>query len=377
MGGPEDDSPTGALLDVPDGELCEHFTNLASTSMPRAPLNAALSRAIADDAELYGLMRHAPRTQLNPVLLLACLHYSLLGDPDHPLVRWYPNLSPDARPADDPALAGVLRHFVDERHHELVALLRTRSTQTNEVGRSAMFLVPFGALAAELGPLAHLDVGASAGLNLLLDRFAYAYRDRDGAGAPSQVGGSSTVHLEVGTRGDPPIPPALPSITARRGIDRSPIDIADDAEARWLEACVWPDQTDRFERLRAAIAIGRAEPPEIVVADAVTALAPAVESVGGVGHPVVTNSWVLNYFTPDARTAYVAELERIGATRDLSWIWFESPPLVPELPGADIAADNMSATTLTLVRWRGGERRVDRLAECHPHGYWMHWQQRA
>lgn len=369
MGTSEGDSPS----DIGDAELRHHFANLVDTSLPRAPLNAALSRAIAADRDLYGLMRVAPQTQLNPVLLLACLHASLLGDPAHPLVEWYPNLCASPRRADDPALPSVLRAFVAERRDAIVELLRTRSTQTNEVGRSAMFLVPFGQLADEVGALAHLDVGASAGLNLLLDRFAYRYHPQDDPSAASAVGGGS-VTLTVGTRGNPPIPAAVPAIVSRCGIDRRPIDIADDDEARWLEACVWPDQTDRFERLRGAIAIAREHPPEILAGEAVDSLARGVESVGRNGHPVVTNSWVLNYFTPDQRTAYLDELDRIGAIRDLSWIWFESPLLTPDLPAPDEEYADRSQTVLSMARWRDGRRTVEHLAVCHPHGYWMHWR---
>ena len=86
---------------------------------------------------------------------------------------------------------------------------------------------------------------------------------------------------------------------------------------------------------------------------------------------MVTNSWVLNYLTPQGR-AYVAELDRIGAERDLSWVFAESPELVPELP---IAAGELETdvTALTIARWRSGLRTVETVATCHPHGYWINW----
>ena len=101
----------------------------------------------------------------------------------------------------------------------------------------------------EVGDLAHLDVGASAGLNLLFDRYEYVY---DPGGA---VGGPSPVRLECGTRGSVPVPPSMPRVVQRCGLDRSPVDVHDAERRRWLEACVWPDQIDRFERLRAALDI--------------------------------------------------------------------------------------------------------------------------
>jgi hypothetical protein len=164
----------------------------------------------------------------------------------------------------------------------------------------------------------------------------------------------------------------MPVIAARCGIDQHPIDVTDDTEARWLEACVWPDQPDRFHRLVAAIEIARQAPPELLAGDAVTSLAAGVGRVGGApAHPVVMNSWVLNYLTPASRIAYLGELDRVGSHRDLSWIYAEAPALIPELPHGPDPIDP-HRTVLSMVRWRGGDRTVGHLATCHPHRFWIH-----
>ena len=169
------------------------------------------------------------------------------------------------------------------------------------------------------------------------------------------------------------MPAAVPTIRARCGVDQRPIDVTDDDEAHWLEACVWPDQAGRFHRLVAAIQIAREQPPEILAGDAVSSLAPAIERVGAAAHPVVTNSWVLNYLTSDARVAYLGELERIGTERDLSWVYAEAPAHIPELPNSP-DPKGAHRTVLSMVRWRNGERLVDHLATVHPHGFWMQWR---
>lgn len=364
MAGPADES-----LDA--DELRRHFENFATTSSHRAPLYAALSTVIARDSDLYGLLRHAPPEQRLPVLLFACVHELVLEHPRHPLAHWYPNLTPTPRSPSERTLASTFASFVTLHHERLVQLLSTRTTQTNEVGRCGSFLPALGLLGDEVGTLALLDVGTSGGLNLLLDRYAYRYRGPDGV--ERSVGGRSTVTITVDVTGDVPVPATIPTIAARCGIDQRPIDVTDDGEAHWLEACVWPDQADRFHRLVAAIAIARATPPEILAGDAVASLRPAIERIGSRAHPVVTNSWVLNYLSSDARVAYLAELERIGAARDLSWIYAEAPALVPELPNEP---DPKSAhrTVLSMVRWRDGTRSVAHLATVHPHGFWMHWR---
>jgi hypothetical protein len=354
-----------------DPLLARQFAAFEATARTRAPLYAALAAGIAHDAGLSGLLASTPSTQRLPVLLLAAVHDLLLADPDHDLASWYPNLTAQPRRSDDPRLMPTFADFVAERSGALQRLLSTRTTQTNEVGRCGFLLPVLGIVAAEVGPLSVIDVGASGGLNLLLDHFEYRYRTT--GGTTTTLGAPSTVVIEVDLTGSVPVPTMLPTIVARRGIDLDPIDVSDESEARWLEACVWPDQADRFHRLVAAIGIARDHPPQVVAGDAVSTLRSVVEEMAGTGHPVVVNTWVLNYFTAEDRLDYLAELEHLGTEHDLSWIYAEAPSLVPELPtspdpkGAD-------RTVLSLVRWRRGIRTVDHLATVHPHGFWIDWR---
>lgn len=356
-----------------ESELAQRFRNLARSSLPRAPLNSALADVIARRPHLSGLLGHAPATQQTPVLLLAAIHFLVLDEPTHPLARWYADIDPDPRPPDHPELAATLTEFVEDRAASVIGIVATRHVQTNEIGRCALLLPCFAVIAPDTGPLAHVDIGASAGLNLLLPTYAYRYDDGEPIGDPS-----SPVELRCGTRGAGPVDVSalmMPSVVAHRGIDTDPIDVTDPVEARWLEACCWPDQADRFRRLRAAIALARRAPPDIVRGDAVDALAATVAAATSAidAHPVVTTTWALSYLEPDRRRAFVAELGRIGAGTDLSWVFAESPAQTPELPHADDHGDR-HLTALGLVTWRNGHRRVYHLAETHPHGYWIHWR---
>lgn len=358
--------PTGAVDHV------HNFSEFAETTARRAPLYAALSRGIAADPALAALLRHAPATQQLPVLLFAVVHHLLLAAPDDELAQWYPSIVDDPRSPTDDALSAAFERFVATHSAAIAELLAARATQTNEVGRCGPLLIALAMLDDEMGPLGHLDIGTSAGLTLLTDHYAYRYRSGDGH-ASAGVGGPSPVVIDVETTGPAPVPRRLPRVAARLGVDRAPIDVTDPDDARWLEACVWPDQQDRFHRLVAAIELTRTVRPDVIAGDAVDSLAPGIESVGATAHPVVTNSWVLNYLTPRARVAYLAELDRIGATRDISWVYAEAPALIPELPtGPD--PTNPHLTVLSLARWRHGHRTVDHLATCHPHGYWLHWR---
>ena len=349
-------------------ELAERFRAFASDASSRAPLYGELAMRIADDPSTSHLLLHAPEEQRLPVLLFACVHWLLLNEPGHALAGHDPNLSfPSQRStvnAIDPY--PEFRRFCASHEPRLAELLATRSTQTNEVGRCATFLPILGLLAREVGPLALVDVGSSGGLNLLFDRYEYHYEPG------GTVGGPSPVVLQCGTRGDVPIPARLPSVARRIGLDRSPIDLTDPDAARWLEACVWPDQADRFHRLHAAIGLAQTDPPTVRAGDAVGDLADTIGLVADDGHPVVLNTWVLNYLTEAQRLAYVAELDRLGASRDLSWIYAEMPFLVSGVPVPD-DPDRVYRTVLTLARWRDGARTIEHLADSHPHGFWIHW----
>ena len=344
--------------------LAERFRSFAATSASRAPLYRTLATAIADDAQLCSLLQVASDEQAIPVLLFAAVHHELLRTREPSLACFYPNLQRE--PAEGDAFA-AFRDFALLNADSIRATIATRHTQTNEIGRCALFVPALAALNTEVGPLSLVDVGASAGLNLMLDRFRYTYEPG------GSVGPASTVHLPCSTRGPVPVPGTLPSIAAAVGIDAFPIDLDDDDALRWLEACVWPDQIDRFERLVAAIDLARTVRPVVRHGDAVDDLAATVVEAAAAGHPTVTNSWVLNYLAPASRQRYVAALDELGSRFDLSWVLAESPAQTVGLP-IPTTEPAEELTVLSVVRWRGGRRTVQRLATCHPHGYWMHWE---
>lgn len=344
-------------------ELARRFHEYGHDHEVRSPFNAHLSRSIAETPTILSLLQSAPDEQQLPVLLLAAVHSLVLGEPELELAKWYPTVTD--RPLDtDPFPA--FRRLCEDREDHIRAIVSQRFTQTNEVGRCALFLPALGIVADERGPISLVDVGTSAGLNLQLDQYQYRYSPG------GRVGGQSPVVLECATRGDVPIPAELPTVVGRIGIDQHPIDLSHPDEARWLMACVWPDQADRFERIRAAIILAQHSRSDIRKTDAVAGLRSAVADAAASGHPVVLNSWVLNYLTDAQRTAYLTELDAIGSQRDLSWVYAESPALCPGIP-FPFELDHEHLTALMLARWRDGVRTVQHLGVAHPHGYWLHW----
>ncbi len=350
-------------------QLAGRFARFVDTTRARAPLYARLSAPISTDPQLLALLHHAPETQQLPVLLFAAVHDLLLDsdqrDGDR-LRRHYPNLT-DRPDAGDPFPA--FRDFCLDHADQLAGLLATRHTQTNEVGRCAQFVPALGLLAAEVGSLAMVDVGTSAGLNLALTHYRYDYAP--GGVVDGSAGSPVTVVLPCATRGEPPIPAGMPPVIRAVGLDANPIDVGDVDAVRWLEACVWPDQADRFRRLVDAVEVARAAGVDVRAGDAVDRVAMVIEEVAAVAHPVVVTSWALNYLPGPRRLDFVAQLDRLGRTGDLSWIVAESPQQTPELPVP--ATPDEAITVLSVVRWRGGRRSARRLATTHPHGYWLSW----
>lgn len=340
------------------------FRDFAATTAARAPLYARLSTAIADDPEVAGLLLAAPPSQGIPVLLFAAVHDLVLRGQAPELAAHYPNLT-DRPVAGDPWPA--FRALCHDAESTLRDLLATRHTQTNEIGRCALFLPAFGLVAEDTGaPIAQVDVGTSAGLTLLWHRYRYRYEPG------GDVGPASPVVLPCSVRGDVPLPAALPPHADGLGLDLQPIDVTDDDAVRWLEACCWPDQADRFHRLEAAVRLARESPPDVRRGDAVADVGALVREASARGQPVVTTSWALSYLSEDGRRAFVAALDAVGSQIDLSWVSLESPQQATGLPiPSDPATDHL--TVLGLVTWRAGTRTVRRLGTTHPHGYWLHW----
>lgn len=176
---------------VDDRTLAARFADFAADHQARAPLYADIARYAAQHPEVAAVLRPAPATQRLPVLLLAAVHDLLLAGRGADLARFYPNLTADPDPGDPGPAFGA---FVRTHEAELAAILATRHTQTNEIGRCALLLPALGEVARQVGPLSLLDVGASAGLTMLLDR--YAYRDRPGGDV-----GTSGPRLDCDTNG--------------------------------------------------------------------------------------------------------------------------------------------------------------------------------
>ena len=314
---------------------------------------------------MLDVVRSAPPVSHQPNVLLGAVHYLLLGGLDHPLGAVYRG--------ESDADAGPL--FADLcLHHraEIVAILATHHTNTNEVGRSAVIGPALTAAATRLGaPIGLVDVGCSGGLNLFCDTYRLDYGDRGHTGPESA---SVQITCEV-IGGAVPIAARLPVIGERVGLDLDPVDLRDDNATRWLLACVWPD-TGRLERTRLALDTARLDPPRIVAGDAVDTISSVIDTLADDLVPVVTTTWMLAYLPAARRVAFRDALAAASVARPIAWITAEGAGVVDCLPAVDAPTDahGVEASVLGLVTFDAGELEADILGYVHPHGLWIDWR---
>jgi hypothetical protein len=329
-----------------------------------SPLYERISRSVARDDELLALTTAGPPSARQPNVLLAAVHYLLLGGLDHPLADVYAG-----RSSADPS--PLFREVCLTHCDEVLALLASRRTQTNECGRSAVIVPALAWVAAHGGePLALLDVGASAGLNLLCDRYRIDYGPAGVTGPPD-----SPVRIDCRVlNGRPPLAARRSALAACIGLDRAPVDLHDPDAARWLLACVWPD-TGRLERTASAIALAREAEPEVVAGDAVADVVSLLGRLPTHATPCVSTTWILAYLTHEQRDAFVEQLAQFAARRPLTWISAEAPGVVECIePGEPPGHDPTTPSLLGAVRFDEDGVTPTMLGWVHPHGRWIDWR---
>ena len=164
----------------------------------------------------------------------------------------------------------------------------------------------------------------------------------------------------------------MPPVVLRIGVDLNPLDPTDEADARWLRACLWPDQPERAARLDAAIELSRATPPTLLAGDASDLLRDAFALVPPGVTPIVTTTWALAYFPLPDRFRFLRRLDEQGAQRPVAWVSGEGVGIAPAVPTrGDSRRSPHSVVGLGI--FDDGSLRVDAIARCHPHGQWIDW----
>jgi hypothetical protein len=331
----------------PDQSAAANYRAFAQDARGRSPAYESLALGVAGDPAVLGFLSSLPAEKRQPNLLFAAARYLLAGPGrlDGP--------GDLGGPSDlgGPGDLGRLRELIRRDGAGLAALMLARRTQTNEPARCATLLP---ALAQLPGPLALIEVGASAGLTLLFDRYSYDYAGHRITGQDPDA-----PVLRCEPRGPVPLPARVPEIAWRAGLDLHPLDVTRPDDVRWLSCLVWPGEGDRAQRLAAAVATARRDPPTVHRGDLLTGL-PALAAQAPAGATlVVYHSAVLAYVPPPGRRRFARIVGDLGAV----WLSSEGPGVVPGVPVPPHAG-----TPFVLAR----DGRTP-LALADGHGDWLQW----
>jgi hypothetical protein len=328
-----------------------------------SPLYERVAVALSESDEALRAIEAAPARKRHPAVILAALH-------DLALAGRAPALAAAYAAADGDAAAGAAIDTLLGMTDSVVAIAVRRQTRTNETGRCAVLYPAIAEAARRTGANAVglIDVGCSAALNLNVDRVGITYSNRQSLGDPS-----SPVQLSCSIVGDRPIPTrAMPDVVARVGVDLDPVDVTDADDARWLRACLSPDQPDRVAKLEAEMALAATAPPLLLQGDPVEVLPDAFARVPADALPVVTTTWSLSRFSLESRLRFLRRLDEAAANRTVTWVSAEGVGVAPSIPTCgDRRASGHSI--VGLATFDRSALRAEAIGRCWSQGRWLAW----
>ncbi len=322
-----------------------------------APMYARLCGAVAD-----GLTRESrtgarildwpgePTRDALPLRFFGGLHALVRASADAALAKVFRGEVTDAA-----AIAAALNAALVAHDDEVMPWL-DGPPQTNEPGRSAALMLGLMEVARYHGPkIELLEIGSSAGLNLLIDRYAFDL----GGTRMGPPGAPVTIRPEWKGAAPEAVPLEFVSV---RGCDVQPLDATDPAVEARLLAYVWPETPARGERLKAAIAMQREKHVDLVRADAADWLEARLAEPQEAGVTRVLMHSVVWQYLPEAvaeriRVAMRAAAERATEDRPLGWVMMEP--------------NRAFAQQIVRVRSWPGHGEWDVLATAHAHGTWV------
>ncbi len=339
---------------LPTDQIAQAFMRFAANECRGSSvLYESLSNEIATDVSILTLCEQANPGQPIPNLLFGAVHYLLLSGHQHPLGDYYPSVAIEAKEVDE-GLFPSFQQFCTTYETELVALLQTRLVQTNEVRRCAYLYPVFGMISRySKQPLSLVEIGTSAGLQLLWDQYSYRYDDSELAG---NVTSSLEISAEVIGEGRPRLNLPLPPVRERIGFDLNIVDLTDGDEKLWLNSLIWPEHTTRLELFEQASALIGSQPLELIQGDGVQLLKTRVDSIETDSIVCIFHTHVANQMPLETKYELLRQVDCIGEYRDVCHIY-----------------NNVQDKLLHLDLIIDGRKSEYVLAETDGHGRWFNW----
>jgi hypothetical protein len=339
------------------------YRHFGAAEAGTSPLQERVAIALSESGDALRAIGAAPASRRQPALILAALH-------DLALAGRAPALAAAYAAADGDAAAGAAIDALLRMTGPVVAIAARRRTRPGETGRYAVLYPAVAEAARRAGAsaVALIDVGCSAGLSLQVDRVGISYSSRQLLGDPS-----SPVQLSSSIVGGRPVPArAMPEVVARIGIDLDPVDVTDADDARWLRACLPPDQPERAARLEAELALATTAPPQLLPGDAIEILPAAFARVPSGALPVVMTTRALSRFPLESRLRFLHCPDDAATGRAVAWVSADGVGVAPAIPTlGNRRASGHSIIGLAVLRQSA--LRAEAIGRCWSGGRLLAW----
>lgn len=331
--------------------VAEAFNAVAERQFAKSPLFSSLCRAAADDDAVSALTARCPDLHQAPMILMAAVHGLLLnGHAGDPLGAYFGTIAQE--PLGPSEAWPEFRRFIAAHQDAIAEILATKGLIKTDLRRSACLRPLIVEAARRLGTnKVHLvDIGCSAGLNLLVDGWQIAY------GGHSVGPSESAVRVTTDVRGNlPPLAP-MPEIVSRTGIDLNLPDLSSEEDRTWVLAHTFPEEPEMLTACRAAIEALMRHPPHLIRGDGIALLDDAIGRLDPAHPVIVMHSMTTIQFSDAMRHAFNAALERCAGARRLARISMEMVG-----PGASLCVSGRSIS------------RPDTVGRADIDGRWMQW----
>ncbi len=312
-----------------------------------------LSLKIAGDNEILELASYAKKGQPIPNLLFGAVHYLLLKGEIHNVREFYPSITKKPRDAADSY--GYFKDFCKQYADKIIPILENKLVQTNEVRRCAYLSPTFTHIYDMVKkPLALIELGASAGLQLLWDKYKYSYGTNLTYGKMD-----SKVHIisELRSENYPVLPGAIPPVASRIGVDLHTIDIMKEEDRLWLNALIWPEHNERRDLFNKAAESIKENPVTLIDGNGVELLPDLIEEISRDYAICVFHTHVANQMPADVKERLLAQVKLIGSDRDIFHLY-----------------NNVYDRDLHLDYYIDGKAYEKKIGETDGHGRWFSWE---
>lgn len=303
--------------------LRERFAGVRYDENVQTPSYRRIGIFVAESPDILELLGELELPKRNPAQLYAAVRYLMAGDIDTELRAIYN--APETHEHIErigPAFVEFCREYPDD----IIRVMRARIARRNEINRACAFVPVFMQIARDTGkPLGILEIGASAGFKLLVDRYHFGF----GPFSVGPPGASVRLHTRI-TGKMPQIDAAMPNIEVRLGIDKEPLNAAKEDDERWIRACIPLGNVVLEQRLDAAIELTRREWNDVERGNISMGVPWALAQFPAEVELCIISSHAVAPLLPTEREILYHHLCDIATTRSIWWITLEPPGVIDE-----------------------------------------------